>query len=808
MRLFFAFLFLTALASADVSYQINTVAGSNWVGDGGPATSAVLFQAEGIASDAKGNLYISDAVNHRVRKVNMAGVMTTVAGNGFPGFSGDGGPSSAAQLNSPYGLAVDGIGQLYIADLGNARVRCIDLNGNISTVAGGGSLPAGGANDGTTATMLALSSPRNVAWDGVGSIYISDFGGQRVYKLAANGTLTTAAGNGIAGYSGDGFAAVNAMLAYPAAIAIDRSGALWIGDTQNHLIRKVVNGTIASVTSAGLPTGMTVDAIGNVYIADQSGGQIFVITPGGAISAYAITANDICFRIDGYLYSADTTTAQRISFASGTTVIAGGGNTAFGDNGPATSATLLHPSGVSSDAQGNFYIADRDNNRIRRVSANGTITTVAGTGVVGNSADDQLAVNAQLNSPSSVTLDASGNLYIADMGNHRIRVVSTSGEILPFPSENLVSPVYAVPDGQGNVYVADDSGTIFQAMPSGAVVPLAINLKHPRGLFVDSAGNLFFTEAGGPHVKKLGVEGDITLIGEGSWNTPRGVTVDSSGNVYVADTGLQQILEVSASGAVSVIAGNGTAGFSGDGAAALSAELNFPWDVAMGLGGVLYVADLENNRVRALTPGASTSVSQLLVVTAMNAASLQPGPIAPGILLDLNGTGLTSASGVQVTFGGIASPFVAMNGQSLLVESPPQIEGQQSVEIQILSQGNLLAQVPEAVEDAAPALYVNSSGQLIALNQDGSTNSAVNPAPRGSIVVIFGTGQGVTGLPISVTIGGYSANILYAGSVAGDPGLLQINAQVPIGYLGPGQMSVIVTVGSTATQAGLSIFVD
>src|SRR5579862_3412132 len=203
MRFFFAFC-VSICATGQVSYQIDTIAGSSWVGDNGPATAALLFQAEGIAADAKGNLYISDAANHRVRKVTPAGVITTFAGTGSAGFSGDGGEANAAQLNAPYGLAVDGIGQLYIADLGNARIRRVDLSGNISTVAGGGSLPAGGANDGSAATLLALSSPRNVAWDRRGSLYISDFTGQRVYRLAADGTLITAAGTGTAGFSGDG----------------------------------------------------------------------------------------------------------------------------------------------------------------------------------------------------------------------------------------------------------------------------------------------------------------------------------------------------------------------------------------------------------------------------------------------------------------------------------------------------------------------------------------------------------------------------------------------------------------------------
>lgn len=811
MRPFFALSLLSAATAAgfDVSYTIATVAGSSWVGDGGPATSAILFQAEGICADVNGNLYISDAANHRVRKVTRAGLITTLAGNGFAGFSGDGGPASAAQLNSPYGIALDGTGNLYIADLGNARVRRVDTSGVISTVAGGGSLPAGGSNDGTAATMLALASPRNVAWDGRGSVYISDFGGQRVYRLAQDGTLTTAVGTGVAGYSGDGTAAIGAQLSYPAAIAFDRLGNLYIGDTQNHLIRKVSNGSISTIARASLPTGIVSDSFGTLYIADQAAGQILAIQSNGNASAFAIAAHDLCFGSDGYLYAANVTVAERISFTGPSTVVAGGGNIAYGDGGLATAALLQQPSGVSTDALGNLYAADRENNRIRRVALNGTISTVAGTGAAGNSGDDELAVKATLNAPSSVTADAQGNLYIADTGNRRIRIVSTSGTMLPFPSAGLTAPVYAVPDGQGNVYIAD-TGSILEAMPDGVVTTIVANLKNPRGMTFDAAGNLYFTEAGGPHVKKLTPAGALTLIGEGVWNIPRGVAVDSAGNVYVADTGLQQVLRVDPTGVITVVAGTGTAGFLGDGGYAPSAELSFPWDVASGPAGLLYVADLKNNRVRSLTPGPSVHVAPVLLVGAVNAASLQPGPLAPGMLLDLLGTGLgtSDAAQTQVLFGTISAPVVSLTSSALLVRVPPEIEGQPSVNIQILDQGNLLAQIPAAVVDAAPALYVDASGNLIASNQDGTPNTAANPASPGSIVVFFGTGEGVTGLPISVAIGGYAAEVLYAGPVTGYPGLLQINARVPAGYIAPGAMAVVVTVGTASTQAGANIFVN
>ncbi len=471
--------------------------------------------------------------------------------------------------------------------------------------------------------------------------------------------LTTAAGTGIAGYSGDGLAAIGAQLSYPAAIAFDRFGSLYIGDTQNHLVRKVSNGTISSIARAALPTGMVADSIGTLYVADQTAGQIITVQTSGAVSAYAIAAHDICFGNDGYIYAANLNVAERVSFTGPSLVVAGGGSYAFGDHGPATTALLQHPSGVSTDALGNIYVADHDNNRIRRVAADGTITTVAGTGAAGNAGDEELAVKATLNGPSSVTIDVQGNLWIADTGNQRIRIVSPSGTILPFPSAGLRSPVYAVPDGKGNVYIADSTlGAILQAMPDGVVNPVILNLKSPRGMAMDAGGDLYFTEAGAAHVKKLTPLGELTLIGEGSWNIPRGVALDGAGNVYVADTGLQQVLRVSPNGAVSVIAGNGVAAFSGDGGFAPYASLDFPWDIASGPAGLLYIADLENNRVRSLTPGASSAVSPILVVNAVNAADLQPGPLAPGMLLEFLGTGLgpSDVAQTQVLFGTIAVP--------------------------------------------------------------------------------------------------------------------------------------------------------
>lgn len=807
-RLFFNALFCVASVQAfDVSYKIETAAGSDWTGDGAAATRAVLVQAEGIAADSSGNLYVADAAGHRIRKVTPGGIIRTIAGTGTPGFSGDGGPATSAQLNTPYGLAFDPRGNLYIADLGNARVRQVSMDGTITTIAGGGSLTAGAENEGSRATSVILTAPRNLALDGRGNIYISDFGAHRVYRLSADGSLTTTAGTGVPGFSGDTSAATRAQLSFPTAIAIDRQGALYIADSQNHLIRKVAGGVIFSIARAATPTGMAVDGFGTVYVADRTAGQILSLPVTGPATALNAPARDLAF-LNGYLYAADGAVVRRVSFSGPSTIVAGGGSMAFGDLGNAQLARLNHPSGVAADSAGNFYIADRDNHRIRRVAPDGTITTIAGTGDAGDSGDGGLATKALLNSPSAVSIDAAGALYIADTGNHRVRRVTPSGLI--FPVVNTPSPAYVFVDTSGNILVADDSnGTIRKVNGTGGLVGILDGLQSPRGLAIDAAGNLYFTEAGAKRVSRMSSTGKITSFGEGLWSVPRGVAVTAAGDVFVADTGLQRILHIDTAGQVTPVAGTGSAGFAGDGDAALSAQLGFPWDVAIGPAGMLYIADLDNNRVRRLIPGPGIVIDPIRLVEALNAASLQPGPLVPGMLLALRGTGFAPAdlADVQILFDKLAAPILGIDNTRLLVQVPLEIATRASVQIDVQYQGASRALISASIAEAAPAVFADASGQAAAANEDGSLNSTANPAPRGSVVTLYGTGEGVSGLPISVRLGDYLAEVLYAGPVDGYPGLLQVNARVPAGYIVPGNMSVIITVGQAFSQAGVTIAV-
>ncbi len=240
-------------------YAIETMAGSANQGDGGAATAAQFGTIKGIAVDGRGNLYIADTDHNQVRQVNAAGAVSTLAGTGTAGYSGDGGSAAAAQLNLPYGVAADAAGYVYVADYGNSVVRRISPDGAIRTYAGNGQ--AGYSGDGGQATSARILSPRNVAVDAAGNLYISEFGGHHVRKVAPNGVITTVAGTGIAGYSGDGGPATAAQLHSPAGLALDRYGALYIADSGNGCVRVVQNGLIS--TRGNFLSGIVDVAVGS-----------------------------------------------------------------------------------------------------------------------------------------------------------------------------------------------------------------------------------------------------------------------------------------------------------------------------------------------------------------------------------------------------------------------------------------------------------------------------------------------------------------------------------------------------------------
>jgi len=417
--LFVADEFNNRIRKVSASGIISTVAGDGsyrFYGDGGPATSASLAYPSGVAVDVAGNLFIADSINARVRKVSASGIITTIAGSARDGFSGDGGPATSASLFQPRGVAPDTSGNLFIADYGNDRIRKVSSSGIITTVAGNEGF--GFSGDGGLATSASLSAPSGVAADMSGNLFIADSGNNRIRKVSASGIVTTIAGSGSHGFSGDGGPATSASFWGPPSIAVDPSGNLFLADIINQRIRKVsVSGIITTVAG--------------------NGNQGFSGDGGPAISASFYNPGAVAADASGNLFISDNMNQRirKVSASGIITTVAGNGTQGFsGDGGPATLASLYRPGGVAVDASGNLFIADSFNQRIRKVSTNGIVTTIAGNGNQGFSGDGGPATSASLAYPSGIAVDASGNLYIGDYINNRVREVLASAYSTPPPS--------------------------------------------------------------------------------------------------------------------------------------------------------------------------------------------------------------------------------------------------------------------------------------------------------------------------------------------------------------------------------------
>jgi len=617
---------------------VRTVAGNGgagFSGDGAPAIAASLNEPREIVLDAAGNLFIADSGNNRVRRVDAAtGIITTIAGGGSPADEvGDGALATAAALRVPWGLAITD-GKLLISEsaFNGHRIRQVVLaqgrpdTGLITTIAGTG---VEGFLDNVPATSALIAGPLGITVDAAGNIFFADSGNHRIRRIdGTSRTMSTYAGGGSpADGVGDNLPATQAALGTPATLAFDPAGNLHISGADGR-VRRIdrQSGVISTIfPSLYLPFGLAFDREGNLYVTNTDQSLVIKRTPSGEESIYA------------------------------------GGGAFTGDQRSAVASVLRGPGGIAVDAAGNLFIADTSNARIRKVDARtGRITTVAGNGGVYTENQEGIpAVEARIGYVLDVAVDAAGNLYSVDPHNRRIWKINTAGVISTLagggsPADGLgdggpatsaaILPVGVSLDATGNVYITDGgnnrirkvdtSGTIQTIAGSGVGdasagysgdngPATAAKLNAPRKAVADFRGNVFISDSGNSVIRKVDPSGVITTYagipnaGENLIDNvpaletnmdPGHITVDQAGNLFIADAGFHRIRKVDAqTRIISTVAGSGTfyldRDYSGDGGPAVRAKLNFgytPGGVAVRSNGDLYVSDTTNNRVRAV----------------------------------------------------------------------------------------------------------------------------------------------------------------------------------------------------------------
>ena len=619
--------------------------------------------------------------------------------------------------------------------------------------------------------MISLKTP-------IGTELASIFGGPGAWSSSGagnnpGGVITTVVGSGSTGYyngsfSGDGALATAATLNQPMGVAVDASGNLFIADTLNFRVRKLSNGIITTIAGGGTPA-------------------------------------------DG-----------------------------LGDGAPATSASML-PAAVALDASGNLFIADVGSNRIRKISSDGVITTVAGSGTAGFSlsssnggfaGDGGPAASALLNSPRGIALDQSGNLFIADSNNHRIRKVSATGVITTIAGSGGVG---LNSQGSSNGGFAGDGGLATSAL-----------LNTPTGVAVDASGNIFIADEGNDRIRKVSAIGLINtyvavFTGDDGEPTqlfsPSGVALDTAGNLYIAESSGDRIRRVTVSG-IATVAGSGNGGsssrgaLSGDGGPATSALLSSPEGVAVDAAGNVFIADTTNNRIREVfAPSSSNSTGgQSLpnVATVGNGASFSQ-LYAPGMLMSVFGTNLstgssqtittaplpfTSFSGTSVTINGVLAPLLYISATQINLQIPYEVSpGTATLTV---NAGGQSASTTFGIQSAGPGIFVDSQNGHMVPTESATPGSTIEcfltgvgqVTPSEATGNVPGAGEvPVPILPLTMTIGGVAVTPVYVGIPNWSVGVLQINFVVP-STLVAGTYPIVITVGGISSQAALLTITD
>jgi sugar lactone lactonase YvrE len=598
--------FLALLAS---TFNFTTLAGSAATvtnGQDGTGADAAFDAPRGIAIDRAGTIYIADTRNNTIRKISSGGVVTTLAGTaGTEGFAN--GAGAAARFNEPFGVAVDDAGNVYVADASNNAIRKITADGVVTTVAGGG---GPGTADGQ-GTVAKLDEPRGICIDSTGTLYIADYDNHTIRKITSSGVVSTIAGQADVPGNADGVGTA-ASFRGPMGIAVDSAGVVYVADSGNRAIRRIAqNGAVTTLTLTGTglsePRGIVVAASGTILVADYGSHSIRSISSSGAVTTYA-----------GAVESPGTA------------------------DGAATAARFHYPSSLALSSDGSIYVADTENDTIRMIGG-GSVTTLAGLAGRVLTADGQ-GTSARFDAPYSTAVDSNGVIYVADQTAHVIRRIGTDGVVTTFAGlpgvfgiddgigdgARFYSPSGVAVDSSGNVYVADTmNSTVRKITPGRVVTTLAgagrtrgsadgagavARFDQPFGVAVDSNGNVYVSDAAANTIRKITPAGVVSTLagrsatpgsadGSGTnarFSVPYAIAVDSTGTVFVVDHGNHAIRRVASDGTVTTLAGTAGSPGSADGRGA-SARFQYPSGIAVGRDGIVYVADTDNQVIRAIT---------------------------------------------------------------------------------------------------------------------------------------------------------------------------------------------------------------
>jgi sugar lactone lactonase YvrE len=593
----------------------------------GIGSTARFASPSGVALDNTGIVYVADSGNHAIRKITPSGVVTTLAGLASQAGTNDG-PGNSARFNWPRAVALDNTTNLYVADSQNFTVRMIAPDGTVTTLAGTAGQP--GSEDGTGGAAR-FAWPSGLAADNASNLYVADSDNHTLRKIAPGGSVTTVAG--VIGQAGTNDGPPNAShFNYPEAVAVEGTGNLYVADTFNHTIRKIrTEGDVTTLAgSAGrsgaldgtgdaarfnYPSGLALDTLGQVWVVDRGNHTIRMLSSGGGVTTLAGLADSrgstdgagwaarfynpsrLATACAGTLYVADAWnhTIRKITPTGQVTTLAGLPGQAGASDGAGNIARFRYPSGLAVDRTDSIYVADTANHTIRKITAAGVVSTLAGSaGSFGT--NDGTGGAAQFDLPSGVAVDGAGTVYAADTANHTIRKITPDG---------MVTTLAGAPQIPGS-----DDGP-------GALA----RFSHPQDVAVDTAGYLYVADQWNQTIRKITPQGVVTTLagtaresgtanGTGSgarFNYPTGVAVDSADHVYVADWGNHTVRRISPGGEVTTLAGLAGRNGSVDGAGN-SARFDLPTDVTVDSAGNVYVADLGNNTIRQGAPAAPDHV--------------------------------------------------------------------------------------------------------------------------------------------------------------------------------------------------------